>query len=97
MSKATYPPKLPLSIKKAAQHLARQNGVSVNQFIAAAVREKVGLVEPAAEFFAQRAGSHPKQRTKSHSRRPNRTPLAVLDCCRYPPSFSKNKQIVSIP
>jgi hypothetical protein len=56
MSKATYPLKLPLSIKKAAQRLAQEDGVSLNQWIASAVAEKVGVVETAAEFFKKRAG-----------------------------------------
>jgi len=56
MSKATYPLKLPLSIKKAAQRLAQEDGVSLNQWIAAAVAEKVGVVETAAAFFKKRAG-----------------------------------------
>ena len=56
MSKATYPLKLPLSIKKAAQRLAKEDGVSLNQWIAAAVAEKVGVVETAASFFRKRAG-----------------------------------------
>jgi hypothetical protein len=56
MSKATYPLKLPLSVKKAAQRLAKEDGVSLNQWIAAAVAEKVGVVETAAEFFKKRAG-----------------------------------------
>jgi len=56
MSKSTYPLKLPLSIKKAAQRLAQEDGVSLNQWIAAAVAEKVGVVETAAEFFKKRAG-----------------------------------------
>lgn len=56
MSKATYPLKLPLSIKKAAQRLAQEDGVSLNQWIAAAVAQKVGVVETAAEFFRKRAG-----------------------------------------
>ena len=55
MSKATYPLKLPLSIKKAAQRLAKEDGVSLNQWIAAAVAEKVGVVETAADFFKKRA------------------------------------------
>jgi len=54
MSKATYPLKLPPSIKKAAQRLAKEDGVSLNQWIA--VAEKVGVVETAAEFFKKRAG-----------------------------------------
>ena len=48
--------KLPLSIKKAAQSLAKEDGVSLNQWIAMAVAEKVGLVETAADFFKKRAG-----------------------------------------
>jgi len=43
-------------LKKAAQRLAKEDGVSLNQWIAAAVAEKVGVVETAAEFFAMRAG-----------------------------------------
>jgi len=46
-----------LSIKKAAQRLAKEDGVSLNQWIAAAVAEKVGVVETAAEFFRRRAGN----------------------------------------
>jgi hypothetical protein len=42
MSKATYPLKLPFSVKRAAQRLAKEGGVSLNQWIAAAVAEKVG-------------------------------------------------------
>jgi len=57
MSKATYPLKLPLSIKKAAQRLAQEDGVSLNQWIAVAVAEKVGAVETAAEFFKNKADS----------------------------------------
>jgi hypothetical protein len=56
MSKSTYPLKLPLSTKKAAQRLAKEDGVSLNQWIAAAVAEKIGVVETAAEFFSKRAG-----------------------------------------
>jgi len=55
VSKSTYPLKLPLSTKKAAQRLAKEDGVSLNQWIAVAVAEKVGVVETAAEFFKRRA------------------------------------------
>ena len=56
MSRSTYPLKLPLSIKKAAQRLAKEDGVSLNQWSAAAVAQKVGVVETAADFFKKRAG-----------------------------------------
>jgi HicB-like protein involved in pilus formation len=55
MSKATYPLKLPNSIKAAAARLAKEDGVSLNQWIATAVAQKVGAVETAAEFFKRRA------------------------------------------
>jgi hypothetical protein len=56
MSKATYPLEFPVSIKRAAQQLAKEDGVSLNHWIAAAVAEKVGVVETAADFFKKRAG-----------------------------------------
>ena len=58
MSRATYPLKLPHSIKDAAARLAKEDGVSLNQWIASAVAQKVGTVETAAEFFARRAEGH---------------------------------------
>ncbi len=56
MSNATYPLKLPASIKAAAARLAKEDGVSLNQWIASAVAQKVGAVQTAAEFFRRRAG-----------------------------------------
>ena len=56
MNKSTYPLKLPMSVKKAAQRLAKEDGVSLNQWIAAAVAEKIGVVETAELFFRRRAG-----------------------------------------
>jgi len=54
MSRATYPLKLPTSVKNAAQRLAKEDGVSLNQWIAVAVAQKVGVVETAADFFKRR-------------------------------------------
>jgi hypothetical protein len=56
MSKAAYLLKLPTSVKTAAQRLAREDGVSLNQWIAVAVSEKIGAVDSAAEFLKRRAG-----------------------------------------
>jgi hypothetical protein len=55
MSKSTYPLKLPQSLKAAAVRLAREDGVSLNQWITVAVAQKVGAVETAAEFLKKRA------------------------------------------
>ncbi|MBV9633763.1 MAG: pilus assembly protein HicB [Methylobacteriaceae bacterium] len=56
MSKISYPLKLPASIKLAAQRLAREDGVSLNQWIAVAVAQKIGAVETAADFLKRQAG-----------------------------------------
>ena len=56
MSKSTYPLKLPRSVKDAAAQLAKADGVSLNQFIAAAVAEKVGSLKSAEILLSERAG-----------------------------------------
>lgn len=58
MSRATYPLKLPHSLKTAAARLAKEDGVSLNQWIATAVAQRVGAVETAAQFFQRRASGH---------------------------------------
>ena len=55
MSKASYPLNMPLSVKAAAARLAKADGVSLNQFIAVAVAEKVGAIETADGFLKLRA------------------------------------------
>lgn len=57
MSKASYPLKLPASIKAAAARLAKEDGVSLNQWISVAIAQKIGAVETAADFLKRRAGS----------------------------------------
>ncbi len=77
MSKSTYPLKLPSSIKKAAAELAASDGVSLNQFIAAAVAEKVGSLRTAREFLRERAGSSkPSDMLKYLRRAPKVSPRA---------------------
>ena len=49
-----YPLKLPASLKETAARLAKDDGVSLNQWIATAVAQKIGAVETAAEFFDRR-------------------------------------------
>lgn len=57
MSRASYPLKLPLSVKAAAERLAREDGVSLNQWISVAIAQKIGAVETAADFLKARAGT----------------------------------------
>ena len=56
MSKASYPLKLPASVKEAAARLAKEDGVSLNQWIAVAIAQKIGVVETASVFLYLRAG-----------------------------------------
>jgi hypothetical protein len=76
MSKSTYPLKLPNSVKNAAAELAKIDGVSLNQFIAAAAAEKVRALRTASEFLQQRAGSaKPKDLIKYLRRAPKVDPV----------------------
>jgi hypothetical protein len=76
MSKNTYPLKLPTSVKQAAAELAKEDGVSLNQFIAAAVAEKVGTMRTAREFFAERIGdAKPEDLRKILDKVPARAPV----------------------
>lgn len=56
MTKASYPLKLPASVKEAAARLAKEDGVSLNQWITVAIAQKIGVVETASRFFERRAG-----------------------------------------
>jgi len=77
MSKASYPLKMPLSVKAAAARLAKADGVSLNQFIAVAVAEKVGAMETASEFLQRRAAkAKPADLLRFLRGAPNAPPLA---------------------
>lgn len=54
-ARSKYPLYLPASLKEAATRLARNDGVSLNQWITAAVAQKIGAVETADELLARRA------------------------------------------
>lgn len=49
----TYPLRLPRSLKQAVERLSREDGTSINQFVATAVAEKVSAMET-ARFFEER-------------------------------------------
>lgn len=50
-----YPLQLPMSLKETAARLARQDGVSLNQWITSAVAQKIGAVETADELLKRRS------------------------------------------
>ena len=51
--KSTYPLRLPASLKAAVAEISREEGTSINQFVALAVAEKVSAMKT-ADFFAAR-------------------------------------------
>ena len=53
---ATYPLRLPASLKVAVAEVARRDGTSINQFVTTAVAEKLSAMRT-AEFFAERRTS----------------------------------------
>ena len=52
---STYPLRLPVSLKAAVEKASKEDGTSINQFVATAVAEKLTAMKT-AEFFAERQG-----------------------------------------
>ncbi|HKV46807.1 MAG TPA: hypothetical protein VJN69_01860 [Candidatus Acidoferrales bacterium] len=50
---STYALRLPRSLKKAVEKQSKEDGTSINQFVATAVAEKISALQT-AEFFADR-------------------------------------------
>jgi HicB-like protein involved in pilus formation len=50
---STYPLRLPRSVKAEVERRAKADGISINQFVATAVAEKLAAMIT-AEFFAER-------------------------------------------
>lgn len=50
---ATYPLRLPRSIRNAVERVSKQDGTSINQFVNTAIAEKLAAMD-AVEFFQQR-------------------------------------------
>ena len=53
---ATYPLRLPVSLKEAVAEVARRDGTSINRFVTTAVAEKLSAMRT-AEFFTERRTS----------------------------------------
>ncbi|HYD88165.1 MAG TPA: hypothetical protein VEA80_11860 [Vitreimonas sp.] len=47
---------LPPGVRSAVERLARENGVTPEQFLATAAAEKVGILTDPKAYFAERAG-----------------------------------------
>ena len=57
---SNYALRLPASLKKAAEVVAREDGSTLNQFFVSAVAEKVSALKT-AEYFEQRAARGDKE------------------------------------
>ena len=53
-TQSNYALRMPLSLKNAAEQVAREDGSTLNQFIVSAVAEKLAALKT-ADYFAQRA------------------------------------------
>lgn len=51
----SYPLRLPRSLKAAVERLSKEDGTSMNQFVATAVAEKVAALETARYFADKKA------------------------------------------
>jgi len=49
----TFPLRLPRSLKDAVERISKEEGTSINQFVATAVAEKISVLET-ARFFQER-------------------------------------------
>lgn len=70
----TYPLRLPRSLKEAVERLAREDGTSINQFVATAVAEKVSALQTARFFTDRKARADFKAFDKIMKRRGGRPP-----------------------
>jgi hypothetical protein len=76
MSAGSYALKLPASLKREAQRLAKQDGVSLNHWISVAVAQQVAATETAADFFRRRAdGASRNDMLAVLAKVPDRPPL----------------------
>lgn len=76
MSKSSYPLKLPASLKREAQRLAKDDGVSLNQWISIAVAQQITAQETTAAFLRRFAGdARPEDMLALLARVPDVEPL----------------------
>ena len=70
----TYPLRLPRSLKEAVQRLSKEDGTSINQFVATAVAEKVSALQTARFFQDRRARADFKAFDRIMKRRGGKPP-----------------------
>ena len=70
----TYPLRLPRSLKESVKRLSREDGTSINQFVATAVAEKVSALQTAKYFADRPARADFKALDKIMRRKGGKTP-----------------------
>ena len=70
----TYPLRLPQSLKQAVERLSKEDGTSMNQFVATAVAEKVSALQTARFFQDRKARANFKAFDKIMRRRGGKPP-----------------------
>jgi hypothetical protein len=70
----TYPLRPPRSLKEAVERLSREDGTSINQFVAMAVAEKVSALQTATYFADRKARADFKAFDKIMKRRGGKAP-----------------------
>ena len=72
----TYPLRLPRSLKDAVERISKEEGTSINQFVAMAVAEKVSALETARFFQERKARADFKAFDRIMKRRGGKPPRA---------------------
>ena len=72
--KSTYPLRLPRSLKEAVERMSKEDGTSINQFVATAVAEKVSALQTARFFQDRRARADFKAFDRIMKRRGGKPP-----------------------
>ena len=72
----TYPLRLPQSLKDAVERISKEEGTSINQFVATAVAEKVSALQTATFFQQRKARADFKAFDRIMKRRGGKPPRA---------------------
>jgi hypothetical protein len=72
----TYPLRLPKSLKDAVERISKEDGTSINQFVATAVAEKISALETAHFFLDRKARADFKAFDRIMKRRGGKPPRA---------------------
>lgn len=75
----TYPLRLPASLKAAVAEISKEDGTSINQFVATAVAEKISAMKT-AEFFTSRRAKADIKAARRILRRKGGQPPEPEDC-----------------